>query len=108
MSGRVSVLMEDTGIDIKYVAELARLELSDEQAAKLQSELGSIVGYIAELKAVNVDNIEPTAHATMLSNAWREDEVSESYPRAEMLANAPGVVEDGLIKLPKVMPGEEE
>lgn len=100
--------MEQPGIDIKYVAELARLELSDEQCGKLQDELSRIVGYIDELKAVNVDNVEATAHATMLSNAWREDEVKNSYPQSEMLANAPGVIDGNLIKLPRVLPGEEE
>ena len=58
-------------IDIKYVADLARLELSAEQAEKLQNELGRVVEYIAELGEVDVSGVEPTAHAAQLTNVWR-------------------------------------
>ena len=98
----------DSGIDIKYIAELARLELPAEQVGKLQEELSRIVDSIAKLREVNVDGVEPTAHASMLSNAWREDEVKPSYSKEEMLANAPGVIDGELIRLPRVLPGEEE
>ncbi len=96
------------GIDIKYVADLARLELSPEQSAKLQSELGRVVEYIAELAEVDVSQVEPTAHAAPLTNVWREDEAKESFPRNEMLANAPGIIHEDLIKVPRVLPSEEE
>ena len=97
----------ESDINIKYIAELSRLELSDEQSAKLQQEMERIVGYIDELKELNVDGVEPTAHAAPLSNVWREDEVKDSYPRSEMFANAPGVINENLIKLPRVLPQEE-
>lgn len=97
----------ESDINIKYIAELARLELSGEQTGKLQQELERIVGYIDELKEVNVDGVEPTAHAAALTNAWREDVVKESFPRDTMFANAPGVINDTLIKLPRVLPQEE-
>ena len=95
-------------IDIKYVADLARLDLSAEQAEKLQSELARVVEYIAELGEVNVEGVEPTAHAAQLTNVWREDEVKASFPREVMLANAPGIVHGDLIKVPRVLPSEEE
>ena len=98
----------DSAIDIKYVADLARLELSPEQADKLQRELGRVVEYIADLAEVDVSGVEPTAHAAPLTNVWREDVVRPSFPRAEMLANAPGVIHDELIKVPRVLPSEEE
>ncbi len=97
----------ESDINIKYIAELSRLELSDEQSAKLQQEMERIVGYIDELKELNVDGVEPTAHAAPLSNVWREDEVAESYSRKQMLENAPGVINENLIKLPRVLPQEE-
>ena len=99
--------MAEVKLDIDYVAELARLELSPEQKAALSAELGSIVDYIAELSEVDVEGVEPTAHASACSNAWREDEVKPSYPRDVMLANAPGVIDGQLIRLPRVMPGTE-
>ncbi len=95
-------------IDIKYVADLARLDLSAEQAEKLQSELARVVEYIAELGEVNVEGVEPTAHAAQLTNVWREDEAKASFPREVMLANAPGIVHGDLIKVPRVLPSEEE
>ena len=93
-------------IDIGYVAQLARLELPDEQAAQLQIELESIVRYIDELKEVDVTGVEPTAHAARLFNVWREDEAKESSPREAMLANAPETVDGELIRVPQVLPGE--
>ncbi len=99
--------MPDAKIDIKYVAELARLDLSDEQATKLQGELENIVGYIAELGELDISGVEPTAHAAALSNVWREDQVKPSFPRETMLKNAPGLIEDGtLLKVPQVLPGD--
>ena len=95
-------------IDIKYVADLARLELSTEQAEKLQGELARVVEYIAELGEVDVSGVEPTAHAAQLTNVWREDEAKTSFPREAMLKNAPGVIHENLIKVPRVLPGEEE
>ena len=97
----------ESDINIKYIAELARLELSEEQTGKLQQDLERIVGYIDELKELNVDGVEPTAHAAALTNAWREDVVNDSYPREVMFANAPGVINGNLIKLPRVLPQEE-
>ena len=97
-----------SAIDIKYVADLARLELSSEQAEKLQGELARVVEYIAELGEVDVSGVEPTAHAAQLTNVWREDEAKTSVPREAMLKNAPGVIHENLIKVPRVLPGEEE
>ncbi|MBE6364753.1 MAG: Asp-tRNA(Asn)/Glu-tRNA(Gln) amidotransferase subunit GatC [Lentisphaerae bacterium] len=95
-------------IDIKYVADLARLDLSAEQSEKLQQELGRVVEYIAELGEVDVTGVEPTAHAAQLTNVWRQDEAKTSFPRETMLANAPGVIHGDLIKVPRVLPSEEE
>ena len=97
----------ESDINIKYIAELSRLELSSEQTGKLQQEMERIIGYIDELKELDVDGVEPTAHAAPLSNVGREDEVKDSYSRSEMFANAPGVINENLIKLPRVLPQEE-
>ena len=94
-------------IDIRHVAELARIDLDDEQAARLQQELGRIVAYIDELKSIDVEGIEPTAHAMPRVNVWREDRAVDSFPRETMLANAPERIADDLLKVPKVLPGEE-
>ncbi|MCQ2351875.1 MAG: Asp-tRNA(Asn)/Glu-tRNA(Gln) amidotransferase subunit GatC [Victivallaceae bacterium] len=98
--------MADSKIDIAYVAQLARLELDPAQAEKLQGELGNIVRYIDKLAELDVTGVEPTAHAISRRNVWREDEVRDSFPRETMLANAPDLVDETLIKVPQVLPGE--
>jgi aspartyl-tRNA(Asn)/glutamyl-tRNA(Gln) amidotransferase subunit C len=92
--------------DVTYVAELARIELNDADKAKLQQDMQAIVGYIEQLNEVDVSGIEPTAHAVTLTNVTREDRAGKSVPRETMLANAPATVDDELIKVPQVLPGE--
>lgn len=99
--------MSNPAIDVKYVAELARLELSAEKFAEIEKDLSSIVNYIAELSEVDVAGVEPTAHAAALTNVWREDQAVDSNLRDAMLANAPEVVNGCLVKVSKVLPGEE-
>ncbi len=98
--------MKEPRIDIEHVAALARLELSEEQIPKLQKDLESIVGYIASLSELDLDGVEPTAHAVTLTNVWREDVVEPSFDRDQMLANAPALLDGDLIRLPQVLPGE--
>ncbi len=93
-------------IDVAYVAQLARLELAPEALERLQRDLESIVGYIEELNELDVSGIEPTAHASMLTNVWREDVPGTPLGQEAMLANAPGIINDNLIKVPPVLPGE--
>ena len=98
--------MEKPDINIKYVSELARIELTAEQQELFQKDLESIVGYIAELSELDVEGVEPTAHASKLSNVWREDAVGISLDRKAVLSNAPDIVDSILIKVPQVLPGE--
>ena len=96
----------NNSFDVTYVAELARIELNDADKAKLQQDMQAIVGYIEQLNEVDVSGIEPTAHAVTLTNVTREDRAGKSVPRETMLANAPATVDDELIKVPQVLPGE--
>lgn len=98
--------MEKSDIDIRYVAELARLEIPDGQAAALQKDLENIVAYIAELGELDLTGVEPTAHAAPLSNVWREDVAGEPFGCERMLANAPALMNGDLIRVPQVLPGE--
>ena len=98
--------MEKSDIDIRYVAELARLEIPDGQAAALQKDLENIVAYIAELGELDLTGVEPTAHAAPLSNVWREDVAGEPFGSERMLANAPALMNGDLIRVPQVLPGE--
>ena len=99
--------MSDNGqIDVGYVAGLARLELDPETKVKLQKDMEGILAYIEQLEELDVSGIEPTAHATLLTNVVREDVAGESFPRETMLANAPAEIDDKLIKVAQVLPGE--
>ena len=93
-------------IDVKYVAELARIDLEDSSVEKLQNDMQNIVAYIEQLSELDVSNIEPTFHAVQLTDVVRADEIKPSYPRETMLANAPAVLNGETIKVPQVLPGE--
>ncbi len=93
-------------VDIAHIASLARLGLDAQAQAKISKEFASIVAYVEQLKEVNVDGIEPTAHAAMLVNVLRPDASADSFPREAMLANAPDTIERELIKVKQVLPGE--
>jgi aspartyl-tRNA(Asn)/glutamyl-tRNA(Gln) amidotransferase subunit C len=98
--------MADNKIDVAYVAELARLELTDEEKAVFQPQLENIVKYVEMISSVNVDGIEPMMHGRALVNAFREDVVRESLPVENALANAPRRVGDEFY-LPKIVEGAE-
>jgi aspartyl-tRNA(Asn)/glutamyl-tRNA(Gln) amidotransferase subunit C len=83
--------------DIEKVALLARLELAEDELARMTTELAQIVGYVDQLGEVNTDGIEPMAHAIEVKNVFREDVVTESLPRDEALANAPHHDERGYL-----------
>ena len=91
--------------NVDKIANLARLELSEEEKINLYSEMENIVNYINMLTELNLDNIEPTAHALPLTNVLREDLKGPSFLREDMLQNAPATVEDELIKVPQVIDG---
>ena len=95
-------------IDVRYVADLARIELTDEEAETFQRELGEIVGYVRLLAEADVDGIEPTAHAMPVVNVLREDSPTPSLDRDAVLANAPAVIADTCVRVPAILPTEEE
>jgi len=93
-------------IDVAYVAELARLELTDEEKAVFQPQLESIVGYVEKISSVDVEGVEPMMHGRPLVNAFREDIVRQSLPVETALGNAPKRVGDEFL-LPKIVEGAE-
>jgi aspartyl-tRNA(Asn)/glutamyl-tRNA(Gln) amidotransferase subunit C len=75
--------------DVEKVALLARLRLSDAELETMTSQLAQIVGYVDQLAEVDVEGVEPMAHAVEQTNVFRDDSVLPSLPRDEALANAP-------------------
>ena len=76
-------------LDVRYIARLARLELSDEEVARYQSQLGNVLTFVEALRRVDVSGVEPTAHASPVFNVFRQDEAQGSFTAQEALANAP-------------------
>lgn len=80
--------------EARWVATLARLELSDAGLAKMAGQLSAILDYVDQLKQVPTDGVEPLAHPLNIHNVFREDEPAESLPVDAALGNAPNRVGD--------------
>ena len=89
-------------MNIEYVANLARLALSDGEKTKFARQLGDILHYVEKLKQVEVTGVEPMAHASPVFNVWADDVPVAGLPVEQALQNAPAR-RDHLIALPKVM-----
>jgi aspartyl-tRNA(Asn)/glutamyl-tRNA(Gln) amidotransferase subunit C len=88
--------------DVKHIALLARVRLDDEEVGRLTEQLSTILDHFAALSAVDTEGVEPTAHPLPLANVMRDDSVSPSLPREDVLRNAPAV-EDGYIRVRAVL-----
>ncbi len=94
--------MAAADFNVKYVAHLARLNLTPQEEQMFGAQLGEVLGYIEKLKEVDVSQVEPTAHAVPLVNVTRPDEVRPSLSNDEALRNAPAKA-DGLFLVPKIV-----
>ena len=88
--------------DVRYVAQLARLDLSDAEIAKFQSQLGQVLAHVEKLGRVDVSGVEPTAHANQVVNVFRADEPRDWFTSQDALSNAPRSA-NGLFVVPKVI-----
>jgi aspartyl-tRNA(Asn)/glutamyl-tRNA(Gln) amidotransferase subunit C len=91
-----------SGIDISYVAYLARLQLTEAEAAQFSAQLKDILKSVEKLNELDVTNVEPTAHAVPMTNVLRKDEVQPSIESADVLRNAPQLSRS-LFFVPKIM-----
>jgi aspartyl-tRNA(Asn)/glutamyl-tRNA(Gln) amidotransferase subunit C len=89
-------------LDVAHVAQLARLNLTAEEAALFQSQLAEVLEHAARLQELNLDGVEPAAHAVPAFNVFRADEVRASLSQEEALRNAPRSA-NGLFIVPKVL-----
>jgi aspartyl-tRNA(Asn)/glutamyl-tRNA(Gln) amidotransferase subunit C len=93
--------------EVRHVAKLARLGLSEEQLAKLSGQLQSILHYIDKLSEVDTAGVEPMAHALPVKNVLRDDVIEPALTVEQVLQNAPET--DGrFFKVPKIIGGEED
>jgi len=94
--------MKITREEVEYVANLARLALSDEEAREFTGQLDQFLGHLDKLGELDTHNVPPTRHAIAVVNAFRDDEVKESYDSATALKNAPSK-EGPFFKVPKII-----
>lgn len=88
--------------DVKHIANLSKLNLTEDELEKYTTELSDIVNFANELSNINVEGVKPTAHILDIKNVFREDEVQDSYDREEILKNAPSK-DAGCVSVPKVV-----
>ena len=90
---------------VRHVARLARIALTDDEVAGLADQLSDILGYAEKVGEVATDDVPPTSHPYPLANVYRPDEPTGSLDRADVLANAPEV-EQQRFRVPRIV--EEE
>ena len=90
------------GVDVRYIANLARLNLTGEEAELFQGQLEHILAYVEQLREVDVEGIEPTAHAVSVTNVFRRDEAIPSNQSAGIQGNFPAKHQN-LVSVPKII-----
>lgn len=87
---------------IEYVGILAKLELSDEEKEQAKKDMGSMLDYIDKLGELDTTGVEPMSHVFPVQNVFREDVVTNTDDRENIIKNAPGE-KDGMFKVPKTV-----
>jgi aspartyl-tRNA(Asn)/glutamyl-tRNA(Gln) amidotransferase subunit C len=89
-------------LDVAYIARLARLNLTEAETALFQAQLAQVLEHAAKLRELNVEGVEPVAHASAVFDVLREDESRPGFTQEEALQNAPRAAR-GLFIVPKVV-----
>ena len=91
--------MAITREQVLHVAQLARLDLGDDEVERLTDELGAILDAVSKVSELDLADVPPTSHPLDLVNAWAEDEPQESLPLEDVFRNAPASERD-LFRVP--------
>ena len=91
--------------EVRHVAKLARMALSDEELERVRRELNRIMDYFVELQQLDTEGIGDTSHAIPMTDVYRQDEIGDSLPPAKIVQNAPDSIEN-FFRVPTFM--EEE
>ena len=87
---------------VKRVAKLARIAVTEEEAATMEGELNTILGFVEQLDEVDVSGVEPMTSVTPMEMKKRVDQVTDGEKAADIVANAPAT-EDNFFLVPKVV-----
>ena len=88
--------------NVKRVAKLARIAVSDERAETMQGELNTILGFIDQLKEVDIEGVEPMTSVVDAAMKKRVDVVNDGDKADDIIANSPAS-EDNFFMVPKVI-----
>lgn len=92
--------------DVRHLADLARIDLSDAELDHLAPQLSVILESVAEIREVAADDIPPTSHPLPMTNVFRPDRIGRSLTPAQALSGAPEV-EEQRFAVPRIL-GEEQ
>ncbi|NGP46085.1 Asp-tRNA(Asn)/Glu-tRNA(Gln) amidotransferase subunit GatC [Bacillaceae bacterium SIJ1] len=88
--------------EVKHVAHLARLAVTEEEAEHFASQLDDIISFMDQLNELDTDQVKPTAHVIDMQNDLREDKVEPWLTNDKALKNAPDE-EDGQVRVPSIL-----
>lgn len=88
--------------EVRHLAALSEIQLSDSELGSLTTDIDNIVGYINQLDELDTDQVEPTFQLTGLQNVWRDDKIEPQLSREKLLNLAPDT-ENNQVKVPKVL-----
>ncbi|MBA3653143.1 MAG: Asp-tRNA(Asn)/Glu-tRNA(Gln) amidotransferase subunit GatC [Actinobacteria bacterium] len=88
--------------DVAHVAYLARLDITDDEIELYTEQLAAVLDHAADVAALDTSGVPPTAHPLPISNVLRDDVVTPSLDRDEVLAQAPAV-EDQRFRVPRIL-----
>lgn len=88
--------------EVKYIADLASLKLSDDEVKKFSKQLSEILDYVEKLDELDTEDIVPTAYTIPVKNVLRNDKIKKSLELEKVLKNAPESKDDQF-RVPKIM-----
>src|SRR3989339_342066 len=88
--------------EVKKVAKLARLDLSEDEIVEFSQQLNAVIEYVETMNQLDTEGVEPLAHCLPVHNVFREDEIKPSLGTDAVLKNAPQH-DDGFFKVPKIL-----
>ena len=92
--------------EVRHLADLARIDLSDAELDHLAPQLAVILDSVASIREVAADDVPPTSHALPLTNVFREDQVRPGLTAEEALSGAPVEPEQQRFSVPRILGGE--
>jgi aspartyl-tRNA(Asn)/glutamyl-tRNA(Gln) amidotransferase subunit C len=87
---------------VRRIARLARLAITEEEAARLEHELSGILDWVAQLDEIDTSAVEPMTRVAAMTMKMRKDEVTDGFCAADILRNAPEA-DDGYFVVPKIV-----